>query len=519
MGDRRVRLTAVAAGLALVGVSCSGSSGGSDGASKQTTSTKAQAAAAEAPEFVEGDCWWDRPEGLPAAISVTCGTIEVPADHDDPGSEPLHLAVARFHHSAADADEPPLVFLHGGPGGDNLSLAPPVEALPLDGLEQRDLILYDQRGAGRSTPSLDCPEKEQATLEALTTADPWDEEFLKVEAGAKACRDRLTAEGVDLADYTTPDSVEDLESVRQAFGAETWNVSGRSYGTRLGLAYARAHPDRVRTLTLDSVYSPDVGGVERSQGLPDQAIATLTEACGAQPGCLAANGQVDEQLARAVAAFDADPATADGTATVDGEEGDWTFLLDGGDLKGGMFAAQYRAQYLPLLPSIIAGLAAGDRSVVPAFIESGVPNLLNMSEGAFFSFECADNGLLLGEDGPAAMREDPGDDTLYALGTAEPFCQVWDVPPVDAAFNEPVTVDVPTLVFAGTLDPITPYAESKAQAERMPDARLVTVPGGGHGDQNFDDCTRSAATAFWADPAADLPACVDDLVIPPFSAG
>jgi pimeloyl-ACP methyl ester carboxylesterase len=275
----------------------------------------------------------------------------------------------------------------------------------------------------------------------------------------------------------------------------------------------------VRPLLLDSVYAPEVGGVARSQGLPDEAIAALTAACDAQPECVAANGHVDQQLAKAVAAFDADPETAPGTASVDGKERDWTFLLDGGDLRGGMFAAQYRAQYLPLLPSLIAGLARGDRSIVPAFVSTGVPSLLDMSEGAFISAECADNARLLGTDGMAAMRKDPGRNTLYALGTAEPFCQVWNVTPDEAGFNTPVAVDVPTLVFAGTLDPITPYAESKAQADRMPDARLVTVPGGGHGDQYADECTERAATAFWEDPDADLPACVDQLSMPAFATG
>lgn len=521
MVDARARLVAVGMGVALVTAACSGSSGGSDGAAGSTTTAASgsPAVSAEDPEFTEADCWWDRPEGLPEEISVTCGTVAVPADRRDPDSDQIELAVVRYHHEDADPEEPPLVFLHGGPGGDALVAAPPPEALPLDTVAERDLIEFDQRGTGRSTPSLNCPEKEQATLEALTTVDRWDEEFPKVEASVQACRDRLVDEGIDLADYSTPSSVEDLESIRRAMGAETWNVWGRSYGTRLGLAYARSHPDRVRSLVLDSVYSPDVGGVERSKGLPDQAIAAMTEACDAQPACLAANGHVDEQLAKAVTAFDADPETATGTAAVDGEEDDWTFLLGGGDVKGGMFAAQYRAMYVPLLPSIVAGLAEGDRSIVSAFITTGVPSLLDMSEGAFFSFECADGGRLLGEDGMAAMREDPGDDTLYALGTAEPFCQAWDVAPVPAAFNEPVTVDVPTLVFAGTLDPITPYAESKAQADRMPDARLVTVPGGGHGDLNFDECTRSAGAAFWSDPAADLPACVDQLQIEPFAAG
>jgi pimeloyl-ACP methyl ester carboxylesterase len=74
-----------------------------------------------------------------------------------------------------------------------------------------------------------------------------------------------------------------------------------------------------------------------------------------------------------------------------------------------------------------------------------------------------------------------------------------------------VVVDVPTLVFAGTLDPITPYLESKAQAEAMPDARFVEVPRGGHTVSDLDECTKQARDAFWTDPSAELPACVGDL--------
>ncbi len=70
-------------------------------------------------------------------------------------------------------------------------------------------------------------------------------------------------------------------------------------------------------------------------------------------------------------------------------------------------------------------------------------------------------------------------------------------------------MDVPTLVFGGTLDPITPYDDSVAQAEAMPNAQMVTVPNAGHGVGGFDDCTREARTGFFADPAADLPDCID----------
>jgi pimeloyl-ACP methyl ester carboxylesterase len=294
-------------------------------------------------------------------------------------------------------------------------------------------------------------------------------------------------------------------------------VAGRSYGTRLGLAYARAHADRVRSLLIDSVYAPNVSSPKRNLALPGQAIAKLTAACDAQPACLAANGHVDQQLTKAIAAFDARPESTEAIINVDGKSITRHFTLTGSDLAGGLFAAQYQSALVPLLPSIIAALARGDRSIVPTFLSTGVPNLLSMSEGVFYSFECEDSGRTFGPKGFQQMREDPGRNALYALGTAEPFCAAWKVPDVAASFQQPVTVDVPTLVVGGTLDPITPFAESKAQAERMPKARFLAVPGAGPRDLANNDCTRSARDAFWDDPSTALPACVAQLRAPAFA--
>ena len=78
---------------------------------------------------------------------------------------------------------------------------------------------------------------------------------------------------------------------------------------------------------------------------------------------------------------------------------------------------------------------------------------------------------------------------------------------------------MPTLVYGGTLDPITPFADSEAQAEASPGARFVAVPNGGHGVAAYDDCTKEARNTFWRDPTADLPACVEDIEAAPFVAG
>ena len=514
--------------LALVAASCSSSDSAGAPATTDRSPTSAKGSTTTAPVVVKEtpkvtptDCWWPIPTETStgaslAGVTITCGTVQVPADRTDARTKMISLPVARIHKAGAPTDAVPTLYLHGGPGGDALMSAP-TGLMGLSSLAERDVITFDQRGSGRSTPSLNCPEKEEATLDALSEADPWPVELAANRKAVQACWDRLVGEGIDLSDYNTPNSVADMESLRAAYGVNTWNVWGASYGTRLGLAYAREHPDQVRTLVIDSVYSPDVGGVKRSQSLPVGAIDRLADACAAQASCKAAYGDLHQKLDQAVAAFDAKPEPVTGTVEVDGKEQTRTLNLTGPDVVAGMFAALYDSTIIPSLPGVISALAAGDRSIIPAFVSTGVPRLLDLSEGAFYSVECADSGRLLDPKAAATALKAPGDLALVALGTAETFCQDWPVDHVSASFNEPVTVDVPTLVYGGTLDPITPYKESKAQAKRMPDARFVSVPGSGHGAASFDDCTRSARDVFWLEPTAELPSCLQALEIPEFT--
>ena len=105
----------------------------------------------------------------------------------------------------------PAVVLHGGPG----SGSTPWWRERFD-LEKWRVVQFDQRGCGRSRP----------------------------HAGAPV---------VDLSDNTTQHLLEDVERLREHLGIERWVVLGGSWGSTLGLAYAEAHPDRVRALVLFSV--------------------------------------------------------------------------------------------------------------------------------------------------------------------------------------------------------------------------------------------------------------------------
>ena len=112
-----------------------------------------------------------------------------------------------YYEQAGNPDGKPAVFLHGGPGG---GIEPSYRRY-FDPQRYR-IVLFDQRGSGRSTP--------HASIE----------------------------------ENTTQNLVSDIERLRETLGIERWLVFGGSWGSTLALAYAEAHPDRVTELVLRGIF-------------------------------------------------------------------------------------------------------------------------------------------------------------------------------------------------------------------------------------------------------------------------
>ncbi|WP_035865960.1 prolyl aminopeptidase [Cryptosporangium arvum] len=110
-------------------------------------------------------------------------------------------------------DGKPVVFLHGGPGA---GCSPDHRRL-FDPASYR-IVLFDQRGCGRSLPHVSAPE-------------------------------------ADLGANTTWHLVEDIERLREHLGIERWQVFGGSWGSTLALAYAETHPSRVSELVLRGIFT------------------------------------------------------------------------------------------------------------------------------------------------------------------------------------------------------------------------------------------------------------------------
>src|SRR5512141_1884963 len=160
-------------------------------------------------------------------VAAQCGTFEVPENRDRPRGRRINLAIAVLPANALNPRADPLFIVAGGPGQAASYLGP--FAASLTGVRRdRDIVLVDQRGTGRSSP---------LTCAAFKPDD---------RPKAAACAKELAAQGVDAAQYTTAAWVADLDAVRAALGYARVNLWGGSYGTRVAQEYLRRHPSRVR---------------------------------------------------------------------------------------------------------------------------------------------------------------------------------------------------------------------------------------------------------------------------------
>lgn len=402
--------------------------------------------------------------GLPRPFR--CGHVVVPMRRADPALGSTRVAFAV--RTRSDRSRPSLgtiVGIDGGPG--YASTAAPyarslVAALaPL--LRRRDLVLFDERGTGRSEV-VDCPTLQNGlTAEAIAVAE---------------CANRL---GPRYAAYTTAEAAADLEAVRRALGLGRIFLYGDSYGTLFGQAYAVRHPDSLRGLVLDSAYP---GDDPYYRTLLPAGRDGLRIACAHAPAC---SGDPVARLGRVVRRFH-----AAGRST----EGLLDFLLQAGTLAP--------RSYL----SLDAGnrrFLAGQPRRLNRLIAPGPPShgpLREFSYGLEIAVECNDYPLLWDPDAGVDERVRQLADAVtrlpadyfapfgrreYLLSAAAHLtsCLTWPAPP-PGGLEPPVPngwlapTSFPTLILAGQVDDITSPAEARQVQRRFPRSHLYVVPDRGH---------------------------------------
>jgi pimeloyl-ACP methyl ester carboxylesterase len=422
---------------------------------------------------------------------VACGTLVVPENRERPSEAGLvRIAVAVLRSSSPSPEPDPVLFLEGGPGDPTLFSLEDWEESPF--LRKRHLILFDQRGTGFSTPSLECPELYDMwdrTRDRHLTAREHEEELL---SAVGACAVRLRGLGVSLECYNTAASAADVEDLRRALGISQWNLYGISYGTRLALEVMRRTPEGVRSAILDSCVPPQANEYEEAPENMLRAFRYFFDACNADSGCAAAFPDLERTFYETVERLNRKPLRL--SLQHEDEPEPLSMLFTGWDLVNLLFDFLYDETLLPYFPLLLTQIRAGDTAALCRYYEEG--NGWS-SDGLYYSVKCRDEASA---NVPERVR-----DRLKSLPSAlwgyDPFpgefaaCALWNNGTASPDVNAPVSGTIPTLVLAGSYDPITPPEWGRRVASNLEKAYFFEFAHRGHGT-TFYGCPLKLALAF-----------------------
>jgi pimeloyl-ACP methyl ester carboxylesterase len=411
---------------------------------------------------------------------VDCGTLTVDEARGEPGSRRIAIPVAIARATAPRRGLPPVVYLHGGPGGAIVANVPAMlkrpEAREFVAVDQ-DWIFIDQRGSGGGRPNLDCPGV------SLTDAGLFSD---RDAAELRACM-RRHARGADLSRYNSYEVARDVADLRRALRLPAIDLYGGSYGTRIEAAVLRHAPEGVRSVVQDSPWPPEGAWADMAPRAVADAVDVILAKCSAQPDCARRHPDLAARFDAAARRWLASPQKAAGK----------TYTAD--DLGGFLMDTTYSNRGVRSLPADLEKIIAGDLSPVAAFTESRDYYV----EGQHMAHLCKEE---LPFESRAAITRGAGADPVARLLVASltrlhDVCDGVRVGPARASENQPVRTRVPTLFLAAEIDPGCPPPLTRAAAGGYAGSQVVIVTNATHGVTSHSACARRMVRAFFADPS------------------
>lgn len=438
--------------------------------------------------------------------TAQCAQISVPLDYANPAGTQAQIAVIRVLASGQRIGA--LMVNPGGPGSSAVDTVAGM-ARSLGGTEfisQFDLVGFDPRGVGHSTPELRC--RTDAEFDAYRReprADYSPAGVAQIEAlyqqFAAQCAERM---GVDvLANIGTANAAQDMDGVRAALGDEQINYLGFSYGTALGTQYLQRYPDRVRAMVLDGAIDPAQSPIDeniRQMAGFQGAFEDYARDCALSEGCPLGTDPT-QWVARYHALIN--PLVTAPAYTSDPRG------LSYADAFTGTVNALYTPSYWKYLTSGLLGLALGTDAgdllmLADEYQTRDYTGHYSNKQDAFNAIRCVDSPAPTDAaswvDADARIRQvapfaEYGSFTGFA---PRDICAFWPVPATSAP-HLPAPVPFGKVVVVSTSrDPATPYQAGVNLAGYL-GAPLITYNGTQHtvvftGQQ----CVDTAVTQYLA---------------------
>jgi len=458
-------------------------------------------------------------------LRYSCARYPVPINPARPQLGTVELALMRRAADNPDTRIGSLFLNPGGPGGSGYALPKAMKSyLSADVLSRFDLIGFDPRGVGRSSP-VRCftTQEDLDALNARISAIPLTEEQERSTSAAYGDYGRACAQlGGPLLDHMSTEYVaRDLDLLRAGVGDAQLNFLGFSYGTLIGATYANLFPQNARAIVMDGNVDPRLrttNGLEydrqRTESFELVLDEVLTQCDLAGPAACAFSGDAKAKFTEL-----RETAERDGTLRFPALSPDWRMTFEA--FTNFMSRAVYNQTIdLPTVAILLqsafdalhpsgtqARTAATPAITLPANafdpVVDALPDSPYTGDDSYAAVNCADK-LFLHWPGLVPPIADAWDRAMPTFGRGLAWgdpgvCVQW---PFAARWADRYTgpwnrrTPNPVLLVNNTHDPATRHTFAQRMSTQLGNARLVTVEAIGHTILGRSACADRIATDY-----------------------
>jgi pimeloyl-ACP methyl ester carboxylesterase len=457
------------------------------------------------PMYQESQCLFEAPN----QVKVTCGYVTVPESRAGNPADSIRLAVAVFRSTSNNPAPDPIVFLQGGPGGAAVELsAQGYEVVVQPFINERDFIVFDQRGTGLSEPNLKCDELDKVYFQDIYGTIEDSTRELVYQNAFFSCGGFHRSNGINLQAYSTVENAADLRDVVNVLGYEKVNLFGVSYGTRLALVTMRNHPEIVRSAILDSVVPVEMNLLHEYPNSVNATLQKIFETCMLDVECNTAYPELEKVFWELINQLDARPITLTTSAYPIGSV---TETIDGYYVLSVILGLARNEDFINTAPQTIYRVKNGDYTTI-TLAQYTLPYAFDgVKPALYISTMCREHVLASTKEELKSISETLDVDSAIwrpFYGSFEEMynaCKTWGSVGPDFGENDAVISDIPSIIIEGSFDPATPPFMGKQVAANLTNSFYFEFPNAGH-VPSLDDpegCAMQVTLEFIRNPLTE----------------